>query len=236
MQRALMLSMAEKCGLDTTKVSLPEVVAVATMDRPSGYEHMDLNEFTLYSAAILNLYGLPNDFASLQSLVLPSCCPICNAVLTDPSQPELLHMRLFTWQSHLGRCGGDGRCLQAHEIVKLSLERLALSNADPGGVAIPSGLLLIEPRYLRSDDSRPGDMYAVAGGLHAKDAAMDLMVTSSLNISNLLHTSKSSDYALRLARTRSSTRIYATQRPLTFCYSEVYPSSTKPVRQTRPEL
>ncbi len=111
-------------------------------------------------------------------------------------------MRLINWQTHLGRCGGDGRCLQAHEIVKLSLKRLALSNADPGGVAIPSGQLLIEPRHLRSDDSRPGDLYAVAGGLHAKDAAMDLMVTSSLSISTLLHTSKSFDYALRLVENK----------------------------------
>ena len=88
--------------------------------------------------------------------------------------------------------------MQAHEICKLSLKRLALSNADPSGVAIPSGQLLIEPRHLRSDDSRPGDLYAVAGGLHAKDATMDLMVTLNLGKSTLLHASKSSDYALKL--------------------------------------
>jgi len=199
MQRALMLSRAGQCGLNTAKAGLPEVVDVANMDRTSGYEHMDLNESTLYSASTLNLYGLPYDFASLQSLVPPSRCLICYAVLTGSMQPEPLHMRLFTSQSHLGRCRGDGRCFQAHEIVKLSLKRLALSNADPGGVAIPSGQLLIEQRHMRSDDSRPGYLYALAGGLHAKDAAMDLMVSSSLNISTVLHTSKSSDYALRLA-------------------------------------
>jgi hypothetical protein len=42
MQRALMLSRAGQCGLDTAKGGLPEVVAVATTDRLSGYEHMDL--------------------------------------------------------------------------------------------------------------------------------------------------------------------------------------------------
>jgi hypothetical protein len=75
MQRALMLSMVGQCGLDTAKAGLPEVVAVATKDRASGYEHMDLGESTLYSASTLNLHGLPYDFASLQSLVPPSCCP-----------------------------------------------------------------------------------------------------------------------------------------------------------------
>ncbi len=69
-------------------------------------------------------------------------------------------------------------------------------------MAIPSGQLLIEPRQQKSDDSRPVDLYAVARGLHAKDAAMDLMVTSSLSISTLLHTSKSSDYALSLTENK----------------------------------
>jgi hypothetical protein len=88
-----------------------------------------------------------------------------------------------------------------HEI---SLKRLALSNSDPGGVAIPSNQLLIEPRHLRSDDSIPGDLYAITRGLHAKDAAMDLMVTSSPSKSTLLHTSKSSDYSLKLAENTES--------------------------------
>ncbi len=65
MRRALMLSRAGQCGLDTAKAGLPEVMAVATMDRPSGYEHMDLSESTLYLVATLNLHGLPYDFASL---------------------------------------------------------------------------------------------------------------------------------------------------------------------------
>ena len=109
-----------------------------------------------------------------------------------------MHSRIFSWQSHLGICGGDGRyCLQAHEIVKLSLKRMALSKPDPGGVAIPSNLLLIEPWHLRSDDSRPGDLYVMARGRHAKDATINQMVSSSLSKSTLLHSSKSSDFFLR---------------------------------------
>ena len=64
----------------------------------------------------------------------------------------------------MGRCGGDGRCLQAQKVVKLAVKRLALSNPDLGGIAIPSALLLIDPRHLRSDDSRLGDLYVMAGG------------------------------------------------------------------------
>ena len=160
---------------------------------------MDLSESTFYSASVLNLQGLHYDFDALRSVVPPFSCPTCNAMLSDPLHPEPLHVQLFIWQSHLGRCGGDGRCLQAHEIVNLSLKRLALSNLDPGGTAIFSNQLLIEPRHLRSDDSRPGDLYAVARGLHAKNSAMDLVIASSLSKSTLSHTSKSSDFALRLA-------------------------------------
>ncbi len=151
------------------------------MDRPANYEHTDLCESSLYNESTLNLHGLPYDYSSFRPDALPSFCPTCNVALTDPLRPESYHKRMFTWQSHLGRCGGDSRCLQAHAIVKLSLKRLALSNPDPGGIAIPSALLLIEPRHLRSDDSRPGDLYVMAGGSHAKDAALDLMISSSIS-------------------------------------------------------
>ncbi len=70
-----MLSRARQCGLDTAKNGLPEVVAVATMDRPFGYEHIDLSESTLYLAFTLNLHGLPYDFAPLLSLIPPFLLP-----------------------------------------------------------------------------------------------------------------------------------------------------------------
>jgi len=79
-----MLSQAEQCGLDTAKVGLQEVQAVATMDRPANYEHVDLGEASLYNAATLNLPGLPYDYASLRSYDPPLRCPTCNAALTDP--------------------------------------------------------------------------------------------------------------------------------------------------------
>jgi hypothetical protein len=110
-QRAVMLSRAGQCGLDKAKVGLNEVQAVATTDRCANYEHVDLGEASLYNAATLNLHGLPYDYASLQSCDPPLRCPTCNVALTSPLQQEPMHVRMFTWQSHLGRCGGDGRCL-----------------------------------------------------------------------------------------------------------------------------
>jgi len=142
---------------------------------------MDLGESIMYSVATLQLHGLPYDYASSTPLDLPTVCPVCSTVVCDPLRSEPLHTRVFTWQSHMGRCGGDGRCItQAYEVVKLATKRLVLCKPDPGGVAVPSSRILIEPRHLRGDDSRPRDLNAIAGGHHAKDAAMDIMISSSL--------------------------------------------------------
>ena len=92
-----------------------------------------------------------------------------------------------------------GICLQAREVVKLAKKHMALSNLDQGGVAIPTGQLLIEPRHLRSDDSSPGDLYVTDGGHSAKNAATYVMISTSLSTSNLFYVSSSSDYALRQA-------------------------------------
>ena len=110
-QRSLILSRAGQSGMDTTKVGLQEVEAVATMDRHANYEHVDMGEASLYNAATLNLHGLPYDYASLRSCDPPLRCPTCNVALSGHLQHEPTHVRMFTWQSHLGRCGGDGRCL-----------------------------------------------------------------------------------------------------------------------------
>jgi hypothetical protein len=105
--------------MEKARVDQAIVQDVATMERPANYGQLDLNESTLYTASTLNLHGLPYDYDSLTIIDPPSCCPTCNATLSEPLIHEPLHTRLHTWQSHLGRCGGDGRCLQAHEDVKL---------------------------------------------------------------------------------------------------------------------
>ncbi len=65
-QRALMLSRSRLCGVETAKTNLAVVQDVATMDRPSNYEHLDLIETTLYTASRLNLPGMPYDFDALR--------------------------------------------------------------------------------------------------------------------------------------------------------------------------
>ncbi len=76
------------------------------MEGPPNYGHLDLSEATLYTASTLNMYGLPYDYDSLTVIDPPSCCLTCNAALCDPLKSDPLHVRLHTWQSHLGRCGG----------------------------------------------------------------------------------------------------------------------------------
>jgi len=213
-QRALLLSRARQCGLDTAKASTSEVEAVATMDRPPNYEHLDLGEGAPYNASTFTLHGLPYDYASFHTENLPTCCPTCNATLTNPLRPETKHLRMFAGQTHLGICGGDGRCLHAHEIAKLSIKRLALSNPDPGGIAILSNLLLIEPRHLRSDNSRPSDLYGMEGGRQAKDAAMDVMVSSTISNSTLLQSSKKSNFVLHQAENIKFTKDLRNVDPL----------------------
>jgi len=161
---------------------------VATMDRPERFAHLDLSESTLYSASTLLLHGLPFDYDALRSVVPPDMCPICSTALTNPLRVDPLHERLFSWQTHMGRCGGDGRRTHVHEVVKLAVKRLVLCNPDPGGVAIPSNQLILEARHLHSDASRPGDLYALVGGLHAKDVSMDVVLNTALSKSCLLHT------------------------------------------------
>jgi hypothetical protein len=107
----------------------------------------------------------------------------------------------------MGRCGeDDGRCMKAKEVVKLATKRLALCNPDLGGIAVRSNQILIEPRHMRSDDSRPGDLYAVAGGYHAKDVAMDIIISSSLSKSYLQQISASSFFALKQAESKKFTK------------------------------
>jgi hypothetical protein len=81
----------------------------------------------------------------------------------------------------------------------LAVKRLALCNPDPGGITIPPSQLILEAKHLRSDSSRPGDLYAVAGGLHAKDAAMDVVMCSTMSKSCLQNSSTSSDFVLHHA-------------------------------------
>ncbi len=61
----------------------------------------------------------------------------------------------------MDRCGGDGHRLHAHKAVKAIMKNLVLPCSAPARCVYPAPILLIEPRHLRKDNSRHGDMYAI---------------------------------------------------------------------------
>jgi hypothetical protein len=201
-RKALMRAAAGQCGRDSAHCSLATVEAVARMDCPASLSHSELSEGVLFCAATLHRFGLPYDYANLENCILPESCACCSAPLWDPGQHPSRADRIFVWQAHLGRCGGDGRRIHAHEVVKLALKKLVLSSSTPAGCAFPPSAVLIEPRHLRQDNSRPGDLYAIAQGMHRKDTVMDLVITSGLKKSCLTKSITSSDFVIKDAESK----------------------------------
>ena len=70
--------------------------------------------------------------------------------------------------------------IHTHETIKLTVKRLVLSCPDPAECAFPSASVLIEPRHLRQDNSRPSDIFVMGNGMHRKDYVMDVVVTSTM--------------------------------------------------------
>ena len=157
------------CGRDTAYCSLKTIRDVATMDCLDALAHKESSYASLFCASTLHRY----DFANLDTQALLETCACCNAPLWDPGLHASRADRIFVWQSHLGRCGGDGRRLHAHEAVKLAMKRLVLSCPYPVGCPFPMASILIEPPHLRQDQSGPGDIYAAGSNLHMKDTCMD---------------------------------------------------------------
>ena len=113
---------------------------------------------------------------------------------------------LLAWQCHLRRCGGDGKRLQAYEVVKRALGYLVLANPSPGGAAFPASSVLIEPLHLKRDITRPRDIMALGRDVPRLDTAMDLVIASALQKSCSTSTNKSSDIVLKAAEKQSSGR------------------------------
>ncbi len=150
------------------------------MDCPSSLSLEGTSEASLFCAATLHRYGPPHDFARMEDHILPETWHCCQTPLLDQDLALSRTDRIFVWQCHLGRCGGDGRRIHAHETVKLAVKRLVLSCPDPTGCAFPSTSILIEPRHLRQDNSRPGDIFVMGNGRHRLDSVMDVVVTSAM--------------------------------------------------------
>ncbi len=115
--------------------------------------------------------------------------------------------RIFVWQCHMGRCGGDGRRMHVHEAMKLTVKRFVLSCPDPVGCGFPSASVLIEPRHLRQDNSRPWDIFFMGNRMHIKDSVMGVVVALAMQKSCLTQSITSSDYVIKKQRTRSFGRI-----------------------------
>jgi hypothetical protein len=97
----------------------------------------------------------------------------------------------------LGKMRGDGKRLQAHEVVKKALRDLVLSNPNRGGAVFPASSVLIETPHLRKDRSRPGDIMALGRDVHRLDTVMELVIASGLTISCFSSSCKSSDLVLK---------------------------------------
>ena len=140
---------------------------VVTMDIPDKYSHADLSDSTLYSASTLHLYGLTYDYDSYRS--------------TDPHLCAQ-YATLLYWALYDRKISTPGYSPSSHTWTN---------------VVVMADAYLLEKKRMRSDASRPRDLYDIAGGTHAKYAAMDGIIVSSMYKSCLLHSSTSSDYVLR---------------------------------------
>ena len=135
--------------MDSAHCSTSTVREVALMDCPGSMAHAEIGEGVLVCASMLHRFGLPYNYAKPEDFTLSESCPWCSAPLWDPSRHPSRSERIFTWQCHAGRCGGDGLRLYAHELYKLVVKRMVLTSPSPGGSVFPSSSVLIEPMHLR---------------------------------------------------------------------------------------
>ena len=98
-----------QCGRDSTHCSTSTIKAFATMNCPPSLSLEGTSNASLFCAATIHRYGLPHDFARMEDHILPETCHCCQSPLWDPDLLLSITDRIFVWQCHLGRCGGDGR-------------------------------------------------------------------------------------------------------------------------------
>ncbi len=149
-----MRATADQCGLDSAHCHSSTVMEVLSLDRPGGGDGRS-REASLFCVSTLHRYGLPVDYARLKNETLPETCNCCYAPLWDKDIHGSIMDKLFAWQCHLGRCGGDGRRLHAHEVAKRAIRDLVLTNPSPRGAAFQASSVLTEPPHLKKVRSRP---------------------------------------------------------------------------------
>ncbi len=92
----------------------------------------------------------------------------------------------------MGRCGGEGRRLRAHEVMKRVLKELVLTNSNPGGSTFPSSSIMAEPphdpTYVRTSPVRETYIMALGRGVDRLNIAMGIVAASSITKSFLSST------------------------------------------------
>ncbi len=107
-----------QCGLDSSHCHSYTVGEVAKLGDLGMGNQVESSDATLLCATTLHRFGLPYDFARLDTDTLLESCANCSAPLWAPAIAGSRLDKMFAWQCHLGRCGGDGKRLQAHEVIK----------------------------------------------------------------------------------------------------------------------
>jgi hypothetical protein len=75
----------------------------------------NMSEGIVYNAAMLYKYGLPIDNAKQEDMRHVRVVVLHYGMTLEGIDTA---ERMCTWQCHMGRCGGDGRRLQARGVMK----------------------------------------------------------------------------------------------------------------------
>ena len=81
----LMRASAGQCELDSSHCHSDIVREIAKLNRLGFGKNGESSEATLFCAATLHRFGLPYDYAILDTKTLPEMCSCCKAPLWDPA-------------------------------------------------------------------------------------------------------------------------------------------------------
>ena len=73
-RQTLVRANACQCGMDSAHYSMYTMGAMVTMDSSATLAHAETSEAFLCCASTLHRYGLPLDYAVLESFILPETC------------------------------------------------------------------------------------------------------------------------------------------------------------------
>ncbi len=76
------------------------------------------------------------------------------------------------------------------------MKKLVICSLTLAGCVLLAASVLVEPRHLRQDQSRPGDLYVVGHGRLRKDVAMGIVIAFASQPSCVLSSTRSSDYVI----------------------------------------